>query len=64
MSKRIFATVDDEDFRGCVDRGRAEGLDLGQVLSRLCHEYATYVHTDKSTVCPACGSNNKVGGVM
>jgi hypothetical protein len=41
VSKRIFATVNDSDFYHCVENGREEDLDLGEVLSILCHIYAT-----------------------
>jgi hypothetical protein len=31
----------DEDFYACLTKGKAEDLDLGQVLSILAHRYAT-----------------------
>ena len=39
--KRIFAVISDTEFEKCIERGREEGLDLGQVLAILVHLYAT-----------------------
>jgi hypothetical protein len=39
--RRIFAVVSEGDFNTCIDKGRSEGLDLGEVLAILVHLYAS-----------------------
>ena len=46
-TRRVFALADEEDFYACLEKGRGEHLDLGQVLAVLVHVYAT---TDLSLI--------------
>lgn len=39
--RRVFAVTTEEDFYACIDKGRDEDLDLGQILAILVHLYAT-----------------------